>query len=98
MAARIHAKELYGVDVSERMWGESYCWVADTLNRTATTANPNKKSPDELFYGEVPQIKLLPSFKPGYSKYKRNSKCMAKGLSKNRPQFLGMVSKFRNHS
>ena len=54
MAARIQAKELYGVDVPERMWAESYRWAADALNRTANTANPNKKSPDELFYGEVP--------------------------------------------
>ena len=54
MAARIQAEELYGVDVQERMR------AADAVNRTATTASPKKESPDELFYGEVPQIKRLP--------------------------------------
>ena len=78
MAARIQAKVLYDVDVPARMWAESYRWAADALNRSATTANPGKKSPDEMFYGEVPKVKLLPFFKPGYCKYKRTSKCMPK--------------------
>ncbi|CAN0107392.1 unnamed protein product, partial [Sphacelaria rigidula] len=78
MAARIQAKVLYGVDVPARMWAESYRWAADALNRSATTDNPGKKSPDEVFYGEVPEVKLLPFFKPGYCRYKRTSKCMPK--------------------
>ena len=60
------------------MWAESYRWAADALNRSATTANPDKKSPDEVFFGKVPEVKLLPLFKPGYCKYKRTSKCMPK--------------------
>ena len=60
------------------MWAESYRWAADALNRSATTANPDKKSPDEVFFGEVPEVKLLPFFEPGYCTYKRTSKCMPK--------------------
>ena len=78
MAARIQAKVLYDVDVSARMWAESYRLAADALNRSATTANPGKKSPDVMFYGEVPKVKLLPFFKPGYCKYKITLRCMPK--------------------
>ncbi|CAN0031541.1 unnamed protein product [Sphacelaria rigidula] len=77
-AARTQAKVLYGVDVPTRMWAESNRWAAGALERSATTANPGKKSPDEMFYGEVPEVKLLPFFKLGYCRYKRTSKCMPK--------------------
>ncbi|CAM9943819.1 unnamed protein product, partial [Sphacelaria rigidula] len=74
MAALIQAQILYDVNVPARVWTESYRWAADALNRSATTANPGRKSQDGLYYGEVPQVKLLHFFKPGYVKCKKTSK------------------------
>ena len=51
MAGRIQARELYPgaqLPATDSLWAEASHWACDALNRTATTANPESKSPYEL--------------------------------------------------
>ncbi|CAN0395530.1 unnamed protein product, partial [Discosporangium mesarthrocarpum] len=54
LSARLQAHDLYSHVVTlpphERLWAEASLWAADAINRTATTANPGKQSPFEMFY------------------------------------------------
>lgn len=52
-AARMQAKILCALNVPARMWAKSYRWAVDAQTLSATTANPEEKSPDELLFGEV---------------------------------------------
>jgi len=81
MAGRIQARELYPgtqLPATESLWAEASHWACDALNRTATTANPESKSPYEMWYGRPPPVVLLPFLKPGYCKVKRENKSQAK--------------------
>ena len=52
--------------------------VCDALNRTATTANPESKSPYATWHGSHPPlVVVLPLLKPGYCKVSRESKSQA---------------------
>ena len=71
LAARIQASELFpGFDIPENpsLWAEAMSWAYDAYNRTATAADPGKRSPHEMFYGEIPQNNPIPFLKPGYCK------------------------------
>ncbi|CAN0158854.1 unnamed protein product, partial [Discosporangium mesarthrocarpum] len=52
-AARLQAQELYGhvVDLHphENLWAEASLWDCHTLNRTASSANPDNMSPLRLY-------------------------------------------------
>ena len=81
MAGRIQARELYPgaqLPATDSLWAEASHWACDALNRTATTANPESKSPYEMWYGRPPPVVLLPFLKPGYCKVKRENKAQAK--------------------
>ena len=76
MAGRIQARELYPgaqLPATDSLWAEASHWACDALNRTATTANPESKSPYEMWYGRPPPVVLLPFLKPGYCKVKREN-------------------------
>ena len=63
MAGRIQARELYPgaqLPAIDSLWAEASHWACDALNRTATTANPESKSPYEMWYGRPPPVVLLP--------------------------------------
>ena len=42
--------------------------------QSSTTANPGKHSPHELFYGVVPNLRMLPFLRLGYCRARRDSK------------------------
>ena len=71
LAARIQATELFpGFNVPEgaSLWAEAMSWACDAYNRTATVANPENRSPYEMFYGKIPQTSPIPFLQPGYYK------------------------------
>ena len=65
------AKNLYGAArekiplATEELWTEAYNWSYCSLNMTATTANPGKVSPYEMWHGEVPSFTLRPFLSRG---------------------------------
>ena len=74
MAARLQAKETFAGILrppSDRLWAESMRWACDCLNRTATTANPQSKSPYEMWFDKPADLKLLPFLKPGFCRQRR---------------------------
>ena len=79
MPSRIQAQELFlGVPATASLWVDASRWACDILNRAEPTANPESKSPHEMWHGSSPPV-VLPSFlKPGYSKVKRENKSQAK--------------------
>ena len=57
MAGRIQARELFPwaqLSATESLWAEASHGSYDTLNRTATSANPSIKLPYEMWYGKNP--------------------------------------------
>ena len=36
---------------TESLWGEASLWACDSLNLTATTSNPDSKSPYDMWHG-----------------------------------------------
>ena len=74
------------------MWPERAFWACDALNRTATSANPENKSPFEMRYRKVPQSPF-PFLRQGYAKRNRLHKLYPKtilffilGPAPNRPR------------
>ena len=59
-------------------WAEASHWACDALNRTATTANPESKSPHVAWLGSSPLVVLLSFLKPGCCKVRRENKSQAK--------------------
>ena len=96
LAARIQASELFpGFNVPEgpSLWAEAMSWACDAYNRTATVANPENRSPYEMFYGKIPEMSPIPFLKPGYYKSKRMNKmepkareCFYLGNARNHPR------------
>ena len=55
-AARIQAAALYPTSYvlkTEFLWAEASSWACDAMNRTVTSANPERTSPHELWHGTV---------------------------------------------
>ena len=66
-AGRIEAALLFpeaNIPQGRDLWAEAMIWACDTLNRSATTANPARMSPHEMWHGSVAKIKMLPFLKP----------------------------------
>ena len=95
MAAHVQAKPLFRefkIPSGSRLWSARNYWACYALNRTATSANVEDKSPFEMRFGTVPQSPI-PFLKPGYVKTKRQDKlkpealtCFFIGPSANRPR------------
>ena len=49
-------------------------WSCDTLNHTAITANPNNKSPHEMWHGTAASTSPHPFLRPAYCRWNRPSK------------------------
>ncbi|CAB1096235.1 unnamed protein product [Ectocarpus sp. CCAP 1310/34] len=84
MAARIQAKVLFGhvqLPKTDRLWAEAMHWACEALNHTACSANPDSKSPYEMWYGEARPARPYPFLKPAYCKWQRPSKLLPKGES-----------------
>ena len=81
LAARLHAPELYpnvGVPKATWLWAESLSWATDSLNRSATRANPQHRSPYEMWHGKPAPTRILPFLKPGFAKVQRTNKLQPK--------------------
>ena len=82
MADRIQARELvFGgkLPATASLWAQASHRACDVLNRAATTARPDNKSPKEVWHGSPPTpAVVLPFLKSGYCKVKRESKSQAK--------------------
>ena len=84
MAARIQAKVLFGhvqLPKTDRLWAEAMHWACEALNHTACSANPDSKSPYEMWYGEPRPARPYPFLKPAYCRWQRPSKLLPKGES-----------------
>ena len=84
MAARVQAKVFFGhvqLPKTDRLWAEAMHWACEALNHTACSANPDSKSPHEMWYGEARPVKPYQSLKPAYCKWQRPSKLFPKGES-----------------
>ena len=58
LAARIQASEFfprYSIPEGPSLWAKAMNWACDAYNQTATVANSDNRSPDEIFYGETPK-------------------------------------------
>lgn len=58
MVSRIQACEIYpGAQLpgTESLWADVSHWEYDALNRTATTDNPESRSPYDMWYGKPPR-------------------------------------------
>ena len=81
-----------GVSSGDSLWAAQAYWACHALNSTATTSNPQCKTPYEMWYGKVPPSPF-PILKPGFVKRKRVDKlkpkavpCYYIGPSPNRPR------------
>ena len=84
MAARIQAKVLFGhvlLPNTDRLWAEAMHWACEALNHTACSANPDSKSPYDMWYGEPRPARPCPFLKPAYCRWQRPSKLLPKGES-----------------
>ena len=82
-AARIQAATLYptgDVPKTESLWAEASSWACDAMKRAATSANPERKSPHELWHETVAPLRLLPFLKPGFYHHQRVQKHLPKTL------------------
>ena len=81
MEGRLQARELSPgaqLPATKSSWAEASDWARDVSNRTATTANPESKSPHKMWHGRAPPVVVLPFLKPGHCKEKRENKAQAK--------------------
>ena len=81
MAGRIQASELFTgtqLPATAWLWAEAFHWACGSLNSKANTANPESKSPYEMWHGRPPLVVVLPFLKPGCCKVKRENKSRAK--------------------
>lgn len=53
-------------------------WVRDSLNETATSADPDNKTPFETWHGEYAKLQALPALQPGYYHATRKKKSDSK--------------------
>ena len=84
MAARIQAKVLFDyvqLPKTDKLWAEAMHWACEALNHTACSANPDSKSPYEMWFGEALPARPYPFLKPAYCRWQRPSKMLPKGES-----------------
>ena len=84
MAARIQAGAIFShvqLPPTDPLWAEAMNWACEALNRTATTANPESKSPYEMWFGSPAPASPYAFLKPAYWRWKRQSKMMPKAES-----------------
>ena len=69
MAARIQAKVLFDyvqLPKTDKLWAEAMHWACEALHHTACSANPDSKSPYEMWFGEALPARPYPFLKPAY--------------------------------
>ena len=76
----------------DTLWLEAAVWAADCFNRSATTANPGRISPYEVFSGKRPHLQLVPFMQPGMMRVHRSTKSAVQSV----PCFF--LNNGRNHS
>ena len=84
MAARIQAKVRFGhvqLPNTDKLWAEATHWACKAMNHTACSANPDSKSPNELWYGEPRPARPYSFLKQVYDRWQRPSNLLPKGES-----------------
>ena len=66
---------------TKSLWAEAVHWATYALNHARTTANPNHKSPHEMWYDTVAHAPLHPFRRPAYCRWKRPSKLLHRAES-----------------
>lgn len=77
LAARIQAPIIFShveLPPTDSLWTEAMHWACDALNHTATVANPQNKSPHEMWYGTAEPASPHLFLRPGYCRWERPSK------------------------
>ena len=65
---------------TDKLWAEAMKWASEALNRTATTANPESKSPFDMWYGKAEPASPHPFLQPCVvRKQRRGNKLELKG-------------------
>ena len=62
-----------------KLWAEAMHWACEAINHTACSANPDSKSPYEMWHGEASHARPYPFLKPAYCRWQRPSKLLPKG-------------------
>ena len=63
-AALIQAKIVFGhvqIPKTDKLWAEAMHWACEQLNHTASSANPDNKSPNEMWFGTAAHPNRIPS-------------------------------------
>ena len=84
LAARIQAPLIFPhvrLPPTDSLWAEAMHSACDALNHTATIANPNMKSPYELWHGSAAPASPHPFLRPGYCRWNRPSKSFPRAES-----------------
>lgn len=84
MAAHLHAKELYlseNVPDCPCLWYATSLWPVDALYPAAARANFNMLSPDQMWSGKAPPIRLFPFLKSAFCHSERLSKDLPRVVS-----------------
>ena len=84
MAARIQAKVTFAhvqLPATDVLWAEAMHWACEALNHTACTANPDNKSPIEMWSGETSPASPFPFLKSACCRWKRHNKFLPKAES-----------------
>lgn len=66
------------------LWMGGACWATDPMNRSTTTADPDRAIPYEMWLGQTLPLTMLPCLNPRFCRVKQrweNQSRVAKGFS-----------------
>lgn len=75
----MHISDVRACLKAQNLRAKSMNWACSSLNVTATTSNPDKKSPCELWHGRPPTLTLWPFLILGMFHIKRDRKSQGRG-------------------
>ena len=73
-AATIQSFKDFSLPATDPLWPEAHNYACDVLNRTATSSNPEFKSPHEMLFGTPPPPTLLEFLQPCLYRVNRKHK------------------------
>ena len=81
MAAGLETPRLFRGQLSDldRYWVEAAVYMNESIDTTATTANPHSKLPYEMYLGKLPPTNTIAFMQPGYRRVHRSHESEPKG-------------------
>ena len=81
MAAGLETTRLFPGQLPDldRYWVEVAVYMDDSIDTTATTANPHSKLPYEMYFGKLPPTNTIAFMQPGYRRVHRSHESEPKG-------------------